>query len=173
MANDTSSPSSSSPSGSNGSQQLPPLPDPSSVGQVPPRGRQGQDYSVGDAINHISTDSVTKIHQMPCFRQAYLTGIATGFGFGGVKMILKASVYNACTWAVGMFCFSSIVIWEACRWRRGREHDGMVRAMQLIEYKRLERERRLEEKKQEQVRLKQQEEEEVRRKEAEKRWWRW
>ncbi|KAK6349870.1 hypothetical protein TWF696_006132 [Orbilia brochopaga] len=172
MANDTPSPSPPRPSDGNGRPQLPPLPDPSTVGQVPPRGQQGQDYSVGDAINHISTDSVTKIHQMPCFRQAYLTGIATGFGFGGVKMILKASVYNACTWAVGMFCFSSIVIWEACRWRRGREHDGMIRAMQVIEYKRLERERRLEEKRLEQARLKEEEEARLK-KEAEKRWWRW
>ncbi|KAF3907161.1 hypothetical protein ABW21_db0206660 [Orbilia brochopaga] len=155
MANDTSSPSPPHPSDGNGRPQPPQLPDPLAVGQVPPRGQQGQDYSVGDAINQISTDSVTKIHQMPCFRQAYLT----------------ASVYNACTWAVGMFCFSSIVIWEACRWRRGREHDGMVRAMQIIEFKRLERERRLEERKLEQARI--QEEEARLKKEAERRWWRW
>ncbi|EWC45572.1 hypothetical protein DRE_05430 [Drechslerella stenobrocha 248] len=174
MANDDntppSPPPSSPPPGDAGGSSLPPLPHPSTVGQVSPRA-QLQDLPFSEAINRIGTDSVTNIAQMPCFRQAYLTGIGTGFAFGGVKMFLRASIYNSCSWAVGMFCFSSIVVWEACRWRRGQEHDGMVRAMQILEYKRLERERRLEEKKREveEARLR---EEEEKRKEAERRKWR-
>ncbi|KAK6537955.1 hypothetical protein TWF694_010850 [Orbilia ellipsospora] len=142
-----------------------PLPDPSTVGQLPPK---QADPTFWDASKTISGDSFTKIHYMPCARQAWLTGIAAGFAFGGVRLFLRASVWNACSWTAGAGTFTGIVIWEACRWKRGREKDGMIRAMQIMEYKRLEREKKLEERR-EQQRLK--EEEERRRKEAVKNWW--
>lgn len=82
---------------------------------------------------------------------------------------MKASAWNASNWAVGMFCLTSAVVWETCRWRRGNERDGVVRAMQIMEYKQMEREKKMEERR-EQLRLKKEEEERLR-KEAEKRWW--
>ncbi|KAK6357298.1 hypothetical protein TWF718_001615 [Orbilia javanica] len=165
MANDTSP---TSPTGAEGpapASSLPPLPDPSTVGQIPPR----QKASFSDAIKSINWDSLSNIHKTPCARQTFLTGIATGFAFGGVKLVLRAPLYSACNWAVGMFTATSWVVWEACEWRRGREQDGMIRAMQIIEYKKLEREKKLEERR-EQLRVQKEEEERLKR-EAEKRWW--
>ncbi|KAF3934326.1 hypothetical protein ABW19_dt0209077 [Dactylella cylindrospora] len=156
----------SSPPGA-ASTSLPPLPDPSIVGQVPPK---SQDISFSGAVDLINTESFTNVHKAPCARQALMTGIASGFAFGGVKLVLRAPMWNACTWATGMFCLTSTVIWEACRWKRGNERDGMIRAMQIMEYKAKERERKVAEK-QEVERVRKEEEEKVR-KEAERRWWR-
>jgi len=92
--------------------------------------------------------------------------------FGGIQMILRASVWKSCSWAAGVFMFTSVAVWEMCRLQRGKEKDGMVRAMQIIDFKNKERERKIEERR-EQLRLKKlkMEEEERVKKEAERGWW--
>ncbi|EPS44612.1 hypothetical protein H072_1404 [Dactylellina haptotyla CBS 200.50] len=165
MANDDASSPQSPSQGTAPGSALPPLPDPSTVGQVPPRADLSWS-TLKDASKTIDGKSFAHLHEMPCARQTYMTGIATGFAFGGVKLVLRAPVWNACSWAVGTCFFAATVVWETCRWRRGREQDGMIRAMQIMEYKRLEKEKRMEERK-EQLRV----EEEKRRIDAAKGWW--
>ncbi|KAF3906586.1 hypothetical protein ABW20_dc0108434 [Dactylellina cionopaga] len=87
MANDTSTPP-ASPQAGTSNRSPPPLPDPSTVGQIPPR-TEISIASVGDAVKNINADSFTNLHKMPCARQTFLTGIASGFAFGGVKLVLR------------------------------------------------------------------------------------
>ena len=57
----------------------------------------------------------------------------------------KAPMYKASNWAVGTFCISSFIVYEICQYKRKVEKEGMKRAVEIIDRKKVEREERMKE----------------------------
>lgn len=57
-----------------------------------------------------------------------------------------APVYKACSWAVGTWAAASIGLYNYCLYKRQAEKQGMIRAMQILDTKRLEKQAREERK---------------------------
>jgi len=89
--------------------------------------------SFWDAIKTLSVGDIRKIHKIPCARDALLVGICAGFAFGGVKFVMRGTISSAANWAVGTFCGTSVVVYEACHLRRYQERAGMRRAVEIME----------------------------------------
>lgn len=114
-----------------------------------------------DALRSIRISDFQEMHTKPCVRDALLAGIAGGFGIGGVRAILGgrftflhvlimmliniATVQTACNWAVGSFVFGSLSMYEYCQRRRQLEMQGMKRAVEVIDRKRLEKKKKADE----------------------------
>ncbi|KAI9756431.1 MAG: hypothetical protein M4579_003853 [Chaenotheca gracillima] len=96
--------------------------------------------SFGQVINSVKLDDFKGVHKQPCVRDSLLTGIASGAGMMGIRVMLSAPVPKASNWAVGTFCISSFVAYEFCQFKRQREVEGMKRAVEIIDRKKIERE---------------------------------
>ncbi|KAI5806290.1 hypothetical protein EDC01DRAFT_626374 [Geopyxis carbonaria] len=104
--------------------------------------------SITDGFKTIQWNDFKKVHQQPCVRDSYLLGMGTGFGIGGLRFVLGGGVPKACNWAVASFVTSSLISYEFFQYRRNKEKEGVRRAMEIIERKRLEKETKLLERKQ-------------------------
>lgn len=98
-----------------------------------------------DALRRIQLSDFQEVHKKPCVRDALLTGIGGGFGIGGVRAILGASVWKTCNWAVGSFAIGSCLMYEYCQRRRLLEMQGMKRAVEVIDRKQAEKRKKAEE----------------------------
>lgn len=98
-----------------------------------------KEASYSDALRSIRISDFQEVHKKPCARDALLTGIGGGFGIGGVRAILGASVWKTCNWAVGSFVFGSFLMYEYCHRRRQLEMQGMKRAVEVIDRKQAEK----------------------------------
>ncbi|KAI9822488.1 MAG: hypothetical protein M1827_000207 [Pycnora praestabilis] len=103
-------------------------------------GGRPQDVGLTEAAKTIRLEDFKSIHKLPCVRDALLAGIGSGFGMGGVRAILGASIPKASNWAVGTFCLASLGMYEFCQIRRGMEKKGMKRAVEIMDQKKMERE---------------------------------
>ncbi|KAK7508983.1 hypothetical protein IWX49DRAFT_536380 [Phyllosticta citricarpa] len=114
-------------------------------------------------------DDILKVHQQPCAREAFLTGIGSGFGVGGLMAIWGKPIKKSCNWAVGVFMGTSILSYEFLRRKRSLEKQYMVQAVEMMDRKKEEKMR----KKEEVIaaRRKAKEEAERQAEEAKKRWW--
>lgn len=45
--------------------------------------------TITDVVGMIKTEDFTNVHNTPCARQGFLTGIAAGAGVGGLRFVLK------------------------------------------------------------------------------------
>ncbi|KAI9847628.1 MAG: hypothetical protein M1837_002202 [Sclerophora amabilis] len=102
-----------------------------------------EDVSIGKAVKTIKLEDFTNVHRQPCVRDSLLAGILGGFGMGGVRAVLGASIPKASNWAVGTFCTVSFAAYEVCQYRRHREQEGMRRAVEIIDRKKIEREQKM------------------------------
>lgn len=53
-----------------------------------------------------------------------------------------AAVWNACSWAVGSFCLGAPVMYQYCMYKRQAEKEGMLRAVEILNKKDVERKAR-------------------------------
>ena len=53
-----------------------------------PAGGRTKQAGYFDALRSIKFSDFEEVHRKPCVRDAFLTGIGTGFGIGGVRAIL-------------------------------------------------------------------------------------
>ena len=60
-------------------------------------------------------------------------------------VMIIASVWKACNWAAWTFVFGSWGMYEYCQRKREMELKGMKRAMEIVERKKIEKERKAEE----------------------------
>ena len=126
-------------------------------------GGKAKEAGVFDALRSIKPSEFKEVHKKPCVRDALLTGIGGGFGIGGVRaiwggtlpsglaylvgigLIYEATVWSSCNWAVGSFVFGSFLMYEFCQRRRLLEMAGMKRAVEVIDRKQAEKQKRAEE----------------------------
>ncbi|KAL8942460.1 MAG: hypothetical protein Q9216_001660 [Gyalolechia sp. 2 TL-2023] len=93
-----------------------------------------------DALKSIKMDDFKEVHKKPCTREGFLTGIGAGFGIGGIRAILGG------IWAVGAFAFGSFAMHEYCQQKRAREKAGIQRINAALDEKKIELEKKREEK---------------------------
>lgn len=149
-----------------------------------------------DAIKTVKLEDFKEVHKYPCVRESLLTGIGAGLGMGGIRAIFRgnrdiylriiihvfrwlivceASIPKACNWAVGTFCFAGIANYEFCLYKRRLEKAYMRRATEIIDRKKLEKEKELEKKRAERRKAKEEADRlaEEAKKPSWKFWWRW
>ncbi|KAF2862171.1 hypothetical protein K470DRAFT_194295, partial [Piedraia hortae CBS 480.64] len=68
----------------------------------------------------------------PCMRESWLQGIGWGFALGGLRAIWRGSVWTSCCWASGGFIGISSLSYVYCKYRRNREKEGMMRAVEVL-----------------------------------------
>lgn len=56
-----------------------------------------------------------------------------------------ATVWSSCNWAVGSFVFGSFIMYEFCQRKRTLEMQGMKRAVEVIDRKQAEKQKKAEE----------------------------
>jgi cytochrome c oxidase assembly protein subunit 20 len=113
----------------------------------PPQAIPGnpQRISLGDAAATIKAEDFLKVHEQPCARDGYMTGIGFGAAVGMLRFVLRGAVYNSASWAVGAGVLSSVLHYEYCRYRLREEKIKMKRVMEVFEMRQAKaREERLE-----------------------------
>lgn len=114
------------------------------------------DVTISNAFPKLS--DFQELHKRPCVRDAFLTGITGGAVIGGIRGIFgglyhrtycqhssdttTAAVWSACSWAVGTFCAASAVTHQYCLYKRQAEKEGMMRAVEILQKKDLEKKAR-------------------------------
>ncbi|KAH9828438.1 cytochrome c oxidase protein 20, mitochondrial-like [Teratosphaeria destructans] len=103
----------------------------------------------------------SEFHKRPCVRDSLLYGIGAGAGLGGTRfiwrctqsvatdlvgdpelIILVATVASACNWAVVSFMGVSVASYQYCLYRRQAEKEGMLRAVEILNAKEMEKKAR-------------------------------
>ena len=118
----------------------------------------------------IKWSDFTELPKRPCVRDALMTGIGSGFAFGGIRAIFGgtstqipilstyqgeqdhllsnslsfpiAAVWTSCTWAVGSFCLGAPAMYQFCLYKRQAEKEGMMRAVEILNKKDTEKKAR-------------------------------
>ena len=73
------------------------------------------------AVGSIQPSDFGKLHEMPCFREAILTGGAVGGVVFAVLVTTRSAVPRALNWGVGGFLVGATVSWEQCRFKLRQE----------------------------------------------------
>ncbi|KAI1186777.1 hypothetical protein F5B17DRAFT_347908 [Nemania serpens] len=119
-----------------------------------------------DGVQSIKSDDWTKIHQIPCAREGFMTGIGAGTAVGMGRYVVGAKVPKAANWACGAFILGSVVQWEYCQAQRRKERAAMARVVEVMDRKQAEKKAEAAEA----ARLRREEAEEKAR-QAQKRWY--
>ncbi|KAF9483422.1 hypothetical protein BDN70DRAFT_873931 [Pholiota conissans] len=78
-----------------------------------------------------SFQSARHITEVPCARNAFLTGIAGGLGVGIIRG-LSTNALRAGHWAMGTFLFLSASSWHVCQWRFEQERRQLTKMMETM-----------------------------------------
>ncbi|KAI7246703.1 hypothetical protein KC343_g4222 [Hortaea werneckii] len=106
-------------------------------------GGKTPDVSLSNAFDGgIKWSDFTELPKRPCVRDALMTGIGSGFAFGGIRAIFGAAVWTSCTWAVGSFCLGAPAMYQFCLYKRQAEKEGMMRAVEILNKKDTEKKAR-------------------------------
>ncbi|KAJ0108968.1 hypothetical protein J7T55_005516 [Diaporthe amygdali] len=103
--------------------------------------------TVGEAFKTIKSDDLLKVHQTPCSRDGFLTGIGSGAAVGFLRYIIGAPVPKSANWAVGSGVAMSILAYEYCQYQRRVERANMKRVVEVVSKKQAETRKQEEEKK--------------------------
>jgi cytochrome c oxidase assembly protein subunit 20 len=116
--------------------------------------------SIKDAVRTIKKEDFLNIGQIPCGRQGFMTGIASGAAIGGVRWVLMGkwririrfqaltlvgSIPKAANWAVWSGIIASVASYEFCQFKRRHEKAQMQRTISIYTEKRKEEAKRQEE----------------------------
>ena len=63
-----------------------------SVGSLNTAGGRIKEAGYLDALRSIKSSDFQEVHTKPCVRDAFLTGIGSGFGIGGVRAVLGGTL---------------------------------------------------------------------------------
>ncbi|KAK6834778.1 ribosomal protein YmL8 [Apiospora arundinis] len=101
--------------------------------------------TVSEGFKTIKKDDWFRIHQIPCAREGFMTGIVTGFVTGSGRLIAGGKLSKSLNWGVGGFLISSLVGWEYCQSMRRKEKAAMARVVEVIDRKKAEKMKQAEE----------------------------
>ncbi|TRX95726.1 hypothetical protein FHL15_003280 [Xylaria flabelliformis] len=119
-----------------------------------------------DGMQSIKSDDFFRVHQIPCAREGFMTGIGAGAAVGVGRYFVGARASKAANWAFGAFLLGSVIQWEYCQAQRRKERAAMARVVEVIDRKQAEKNAQAAET----ARLRREAEERARQ-EAEKRWY--
>ncbi|KAI0116134.1 cytochrome oxidase biogenesis protein, Cox20 subunit [Hypoxylon sp. NC0597] len=123
--------------------------------------------TITEGLRSIKRDDFFNVHQIPCARQGFMTGIGAGAAVGMGRYFVGARVPTAANWAFGAFFIGSIIQWEYCRAKRANEKAAMARAVEVMDRKQAEKKAQAAEA----ARLKREAEEKARQEAATKKSW--
>jgi cytochrome c oxidase assembly protein subunit 20 len=98
---------------------------------IPPNARQKEEASISNAWNSIKPSDFLSVHQTPCARQGFLTGIGGGAAVGVLRYVMGAPVPKAANWAVGIGVLASLGQYEFCQYQRRLERVKMQRVVEV------------------------------------------
>jgi cytochrome c oxidase assembly protein subunit 20 len=124
--------------------------------------------TIADAWSSVKAGDFLSVHQAPCSRNGFLTGIGSGAAVGALRFVLGAGVPKAANWAVGAGVLGAILQYEYCQASRRREREKMKRVVEVYDRKHAEMRKMEEEKRR---KLKEEEEERIRVAPTQKSWW--
>ncbi|KAK5125282.1 hypothetical protein LTR85_000958 [Meristemomyces frigidus] len=106
-------------------------------------GGKTPDVTLGNAFQGgLKWNDFMDLPKRPCVRDALMTGIGGGFALGGMRAIFGAAVWTSCTWAVGSFCLGAPAMYQYCLYQRQAEKEGMMRAVEILNKKDVEKKAR-------------------------------
>ncbi len=94
--------------------------------------------SIKEGWETISKDDFFKVHQAPCSREGFLTGIGGGAAIGALRYIIGAPIPKAANWAVFCGVGLAIVRYEVCQIYRREEHAKVKRVVKVQNDKQME-----------------------------------
>ncbi|KAM5351816.1 hypothetical protein ACJ41O_004539 [Fusarium nematophilum] len=109
--------------------------------------------TISDAVGMIKKDDFANVANIPCARQGFLTGIASGAGIGGLRFVLRGNATSAANWAVGVFVLGSMASYEWCQYLRREERRQMKRHIEVVTENRKEQAKKIAEARQEHSKL--------------------
>ncbi|KAK6443722.1 hypothetical protein LTR95_000549 [Oleoguttula sp. CCFEE 5521] len=95
-----------------------------------------------NAFGTVKLEEFRELHKRPCVRDALMVGIGAGAGVGGIRGLLGAKVWTACSWAVASWMGASTLMHQYCKYQRQTEKEGMMRAMEILDKKGMEKKAR-------------------------------
>ncbi|KAF2768592.1 hypothetical protein EJ03DRAFT_343917 [Teratosphaeria nubilosa] len=87
-------------------------------------------------------EDFSEFHKRPCVRDSLLYGIGAGAGLGGTRLIWRSTISSACNWAVVSFMGISVASYQYCLYKRQAEKEGMMRAVEILNAKEMEKKAR-------------------------------
>ncbi|KAL7619851.1 hypothetical protein AAE478_010396 [Parahypoxylon ruwenzoriense] len=95
--------------------------------------------SIKEGIQSIKSDDFLSVHKIPCARQGFMTGIASGAVVGMGRYLKGGPVPKAANWAFGAFFIGCIAQWEYCRAQRSNERAAIARVVEVMDRKQAEK----------------------------------
>ncbi|KAI1748683.1 hypothetical protein F4782DRAFT_534123 [Xylaria castorea] len=137
---------------------------------APPAGAEGQQgrphrATFKQGMQTITSGDFFRVHQIPCAREGFMTGIGAGVAVGAGRYIVGARAPRAANWAFGAFILGSVIQWEYCQAQKRKQRAAMARVVEVMDRKQAEKSARAAEA----ARLRQEGEEKAHQ-EDEKRW---
>ncbi|KAJ9156742.1 hypothetical protein NKR19_g4216 [Coniochaeta hoffmannii] len=126
--------------------------------------------TIAAAWASVKAGDFLSVHQAPCSRDGFLTGIGSGAAVGALRFVLGSGVPKAANWAVGAGVLGAVLQYEYCQASRRREREKMKRVVEVYDRKQGEMRRLEEERRRARQQEKEKEEEEERIRQS-KRWW--
>ncbi|KAK5685918.1 hypothetical protein LTS10_002031 [Elasticomyces elasticus] len=119
-------------------------------------GGKAPEVTLANAVKDLGWKDFTELPKRPCVRDALLTGIGSGFAFGGVKTIFGGKIYSSRSDMIGIYAYFYLGIFSSSMdilllrrflllfWVGGRqaEKDGMMRVIDVMNKKDIERKAR-------------------------------
>ncbi|KAI1087176.1 hypothetical protein F5B19DRAFT_497627 [Rostrohypoxylon terebratum] len=103
------------------------------LGQAAKEKKDAPPSSISDAFQSIKSEDFLNVHQIPCARESFMTGIVGGSVVGAIRYMAGRRIPKAANWAFGAFFISSIIQWEYCRALRAKEYAAMARVVQIMD----------------------------------------
>ena len=127
--------------------------------------------SITDAAQIIKPADFLTVHQAPCARQGFMSGIGGGVAVMGLRWTIGSPVMKAANWGVGTFVAASVMGWEFCRYQRRKEFEKMKRVVEVYDQRQAEVAREKKIKEEEDNNRRRLEEEEAKRKGGRWKFW--
>ncbi|AOW02576.1 hypothetical protein B0I72DRAFT_18240 [Yarrowia lipolytica] len=86
---------------------------------------------VSNVVSQIGVNDFKTVTQIPCFRDAMITGFITGGSVLGVMLSMRRSTLSAANWAIGGFTIGAVAKWEMCRYNRKQSFENAALAHQV------------------------------------------
>ncbi|KAG5417958.1 COX20 [Candida metapsilosis] len=104
----------------------------STSSQVRPSSKAPPQPTFTDAARsiHLSDFTIDRFINMPCFREAMITGFQAMGVLGVITFLIRKDLSKSLNWSVGGFFLGNMVGWEQCRSLRRKSMQMMEKAKQ-------------------------------------------